>query len=330
MEALQIKDIDTMIKGLEQELKGVEVSEIVVTTPAPDLSSPKEVITITEDEIVATIPDMAKKESAQETQSAKSAEKEIEHRKQGAKSEQGSACNETVLQTHAANPVPHKAITSETVVKPDPLQTEPGIGREAVHSHKEEETAEETVSPTQESVYEKRFKTLLSKIYDRDYDLGSCFERNITFVNFSDNLLTWESTAEDADKQMLITHWGIINMFVKELFGFETKIKNIAKKKVKIESRKQAASSNGQGADHDASLNAQHSTLNAHEPPIHNDADSGSMIEEIEMKSSCIAPDAGDTEAAKEKDPSTLLEEPMVKTALELLNPKKVRIKRNV
>jgi DNA polymerase-3 subunit gamma/tau len=54
------------------------------------------------------------------------------------------------------------------------------------------------------------------------------------------------------------------------------------------------------------------------------------MLEEVEVKSSCIAPDAGDTEAAKEKDPSELLEEPMVKAALELLNPKKVRIKRNV
>jgi DNA polymerase-3 subunit gamma/tau len=53
------------------------------------------------------------------------------------------------------------------------------------------------------------------------------------------------------------------------------------------------------------------------------------MIEEIEMKSSCIAPDAGTTEAAKEKDPSTLLQEPMVKVAIALLNPKKVRIKRN-
>jgi len=60
----------------------------------------------------------------------------------------------------------------------------------------------------------------------------------------------------------------------------------------------------------------------------HTDADTGSMIEEVEMKSSCIAPNAGDTEAAKEKDPSTLLEEPMVKAALELLSPKKVRIKR--
>lgn len=61
----------------------------------------------------------------------------------------------------------------------------------------------------------------------------------------------------------------------------------------------------------------------------HNDTDSGSMIEELEMKSSCIAPEAGETEAAKEKDPSTLLQEPMVKEAIALFDPKKVRIKRN-
>ena len=61
----------------------------------------------------------------------------------------------------------------------------------------------------------------------------------------------------------------------------------------------------------------------------HTDADSGSMIEDIEMKSSCIAPEAGETEAAKEKDPSTLLEEPMIKEAIALFDPKKVRIKRN-
>ena len=63
---------------------------------------------------------------------------------------------------------------------------------------------------------------------------------------------------------------------------------------------------------------------------VHNDANSGSMIEDIEIKNSCIAPEAGETEAAKEKDPSTLLKEPMIKAAIELFNPKKVRIKKNV
>ena len=90
-------------------------------------------------------------------------------------------------------------------------------------------------------------------------------------------------------------------MFVKEIFGLETKIVNIAKKKVIEQAVK----------------------------PTHQDADSGSMIEDIEMKSSCIAPEAGETEAAKEKDPSTLLDEPMIKEAIALFDPKKVRIKRN-
>jgi DNA polymerase-3 subunit gamma/tau len=54
------------------------------------------------------------------------------------------------------------------------------------------------------------------------------------------------------------------------------------------------------------------------------------MIEDVEMTSSCVAPPANEQEATKEKDPSAILEEPMIKTAIELLNPKKVRIKRNV
>ncbi|HIP28653.1 MAG TPA: DNA polymerase III subunit gamma/tau, partial [Sulfurovum sp.] len=105
-------------------------------------------------------------------------------------------------------------------------------------------------------------------------------------------------------------------MFVKECFGLETKIVNISKKKVV-----------------DTSTNSVTEVKKVTEPVEvvevpHNDANTSSMIED-EMKSSCIAPSAGDTEAAKEKDPSTLLQEPMVKEAIALFDPKKVRIKRN-
>ena len=179
-----------------------------------------------------------------------------------------------------------------------------------------------------------KFTTLISKIYDRDYDLGSCFERNISFVNFEGDKLTWESTAEGEEKKLLIKHWGLINMFVKELFGFETKIVNIAKKKAVTEDREQSVGSSEQepGSREQVAENTEQGTgsIPRQMDGAHADADSGSMIEELEMKSSCIAPDAGETEAAKEKDPSVLLEEPMVKTALDLFNPKKVRIKRNV
>jgi len=47
------------------------------------------------------------------------------------------------------------------------------------------------------------------------------------------------------------------------------------------------------------------------------------------MKGSCVSPDAGETEAAKEKDPSELLKEPMIERMIELFDPKKVRIRRN-
>jgi len=52
--------------------------------------------------------------------------------------------------------------------------------------------------------------------------------------------------------------------------------------------------------------------------------------EEMPMKSSCVAPDDGGVEAAKEKDERSILEEPMVAKALELFAPKKVRVKRKV
>ena len=107
---------------------------------------------------------------------------------------------------------------------------------------------------------------------------------------------------------------GTYQYVVKDIFGFETKIVNITKKKV---------------VDTSTSSVSEVSKVAEPAKAPHSDADVGSMIEDIEMKSSCISPEAGDTEAAKEKDPSTLLEEPMIKEAIALFDPKKVRIKRN-
>jgi len=269
MESLQIKDIDSMIRGLENELKGVEVSEIVVMTPTPQPTPPTEVITITQEEIdhVYT-PTVA-----------------IEEKKEA---------DINICEPVVAQEIPTQAPQAE-----EP-QTEISTPQER-----------QTLPPQH-----KTFETFVKKIYDRDYDLGVCFEENITFVSYAEQKLTWESTAEGEDRKQLITHWGLINMFVKELFGFETKIVNIPKKKVT--------------PPKETPLEPSVTEVQAVEIPTHNDANSASMIEEVEMKSSCIAPEAGEVEAAKEKDPSTLLQEPMVKEAIALFDPKKVRIKKNV
>ncbi len=283
MESLEIKDIDTMIRGLEQELKGVEVSEIMVTTSSPDVSLSPAVITITEEDIIATLPPKITKV-------------------------------ETVMQEEISEVYPPVTKKSDLGVNPrvDPAQIQesaPTQTKEEAAPTQQEEPVVKPITP-QINTHQKTFDALVKKLYDRDYDLGACFERNISFENFADNKLTWGSMADGADKKMLITHWGLINMFVKDTFGFETKIINMPKKKVDTTAVEQKESIQ-------------------QEVPAHQDADSASMIEDIEMKSSCIAPEAGETEAAKEKDPSSLLEEPMIKEAIALFDPKKVRIKRN-
>ncbi|RLA57938.1 MAG: DNA polymerase III subunit gamma/tau, partial [Epsilonproteobacteria bacterium] len=160
MESLEIKDIDTMIRGLERELRGVEVSEIMVSTPVVDVSRPEKVMTITQEEIVATLPKVEKIETKVKESTA---EKKLE-------------------------------------IEKKPEEVDPVAVKVQVNPH------------------QKTFQKLLEKIYDRNYELGSCFERNIHFVSFEENKLSWESIAEEEDKKMLRRYWGVINGFVKDIF----------------------------------------------------------------------------------------------------------------
>jgi len=298
MEALEIKDINVMIRSLEKELRGVEVTEIMVTTPDQDNTLPNEVITITEDEIVATLP---KKESLQNST--------FNVKEKQTQKEQGTESTETSTSSEEISPRQEERITT-----PD----KDASAKAATPIAKPNEPVKKSPLNTQRATPNADlFNKLIEKIYDRSFELGECFKQNIEFKRFEEGKLTWESTAEGEDKKQLVTHWGVINMFVKELFGYETKIINIAKKKVVNEA----------DTGRDDPIRASNKSEPTKAP--HQDADSGSMLEEIEMKSSCIAPEAGETEAAKEKDPSTLLEEPMIKEAIALFDPKKVRIKRN-
>jgi len=320
MESLEIKDIDTMIRGLENELKGVEVSEIMVSSPVADVSAPSEVITITEDEIVATLPIKKLKPSVtiEETEKPTVQINEPEVKVEPSTTDNTSTSSVTDSTNSMTNPTSSVTDSTNSV-------TEEKKVAEAVEAKPIEKEIVPAPTP-QINPHQKTFDALVKKIYDRDYDLGTCFERNIEFENFEDNKLSWGSMAEGDDKKSLITHWGVINMFVKDCFGFETKIVNIPKKKVLNTSPPTTPSTSS------GTIVTQPSKVNAVAEPVeapHSDADVSSMIEDIEMKSSCIAPEAGNTEAAKEKDPSTLLQEPMVKEAIALFNPKKVRIKRN-
>ncbi|MEA3490342.1 MAG: DNA polymerase III subunit gamma/tau [Campylobacterota bacterium] len=247
MEALEIKDIDMMIKTLEKELKGVNVPESVNPSP-PTTAESERVVIINEEDI--EVPSLTKKESPKD--------REIE----------------------ATSPP----------------------------------TADDGEPATQDlHLHQKRFDALIKKIYDRDYDLGECFEKNIHFESFEDGALSWGSMADDDEKKLLVTHWAMIKMFVQDLFGIETKIINIPKASPKTEPIKKKD-------DIPKEVETQKSC----------ESEIGSMIEEIEMKSSCIMPEAQGVESAKEREPSHILEEPMIEEILKLFDPLKVTVKRKV
>ncbi len=252
VEALQIKEIDSMIKTLEKELNGSLLASPTMIS-SPNISKTNQTIVLSMEEIGIEATPQHKHEVKSSTQ------------------------NETQTK--------HIEITN---------QNEPNSQPDPLDHRKQKQT----------------FDLLIKKIYDRDYELGECFEKNIHFVKFENSTLTWETEAQEEDKKILTPHFGMIRMFIRDLFGIETKIVPIA-------------------------INpSQKTTENAIETTGKEQEEkecapeSGSMIEEYEMRSSCIMPESGDEEAAKEKEPSNILEEPMIVGVLNLFDPQKVRVKK--
>jgi DNA polymerase-3 subunit gamma/tau len=257
MEALQIKDIDGMIRALEKELSGVEISTI-----------PKVQVVVSEPMVKESIASVVEEPLVYGT------EKEV--------------------------------VTLEPLLAPEVI-SEPVVEK-----------------PLDAGA--KLFEELIVKMYDRNYDLGECFKYSIVYSSFKNNVLTWESSANKEQKTLLKNNWMTIRTFVQEIFGFETKIKNISKElPSKVEPSEVEVSDSSSLEMEEPSSMIEDEVLNQ---PIEACSVPTQTEDEMPMKSSCIAPEAGDTEAAKEKDERTILDEPMVAKALELFSPKKVRVKR--
>lgn len=82
------------------------------------------------------------------------------------------------------------------------------------------------------------FVLLVEKIYERNYDLGEIFEKNIKFVSFENGILEWASSAIDDDKDRLSKSYGaVIKPLILEIFGENTTLK-VAKEEIKQEENK--------------------------------------------------------------------------------------------
>ncbi|MGP1450249.1 MAG: DNA polymerase III subunit gamma/tau [Wolinella sp.] len=205
------------------------------------------------------------------------------------------------------------------------------------------------------------FEELKHKIYNRNYELGECFEKNVEFVSFEGGILTWSSQADGECRARLKDAYSVIRGFVQEIFGIDTIIKVAAPKpkteetcvanapktssetyaqavaesvdssldspfpKVEIKDENPVEQSLSQKQDGEFK-NTPHTQEQLYEI---NEEDNDESV--LQGGSGCVASmlDAPD-ELSREKRTEMILESPLVSAAKELLDVKKVIVRQKV
>ncbi len=157
---------------------------------------------------------------------------------------------------------------------------------------------ESTLTPPTENKYLDMFNTLVKNIKDRNAQLGECFSTSISFISYENDILTWESCTNEECKQTLKHGYPAIKQLVRELFGFNTKIKYVlCSKEIEVKSKQI-------------------------QQPIMNEAQSDSMVENAEIGEI--------SDNTKDINPPNIKDEPMVVKAIELFEANKIIIQSKI
>lgn len=95
------------------------------------------------------------------------------------------------------------------------------IDTSTIKKESERLTQQEAVDPRQKNDFAK----LVSLLKDRNLETGTCFEKSITFISFTEHTLTLSSSANEDCKKVLRHATSIIKHFVQDVFGINTMIK---------------------------------------------------------------------------------------------------------
>ena len=201
------------------------------------------------------------------------------------------------------------AIVQEPEIKIEPIvetQVEANIFEEVQIIPIEDPFEEDDIST---ELYEQ----LTAKVYDRDYSLGECFEKNFIFNGFENNKLFITSYAQDEDRKFLYKHFGIIKTFAQDIFGNDVEL-DFKKEEPSVLEDKKAEETK--------------TDIALQEDEISNDT--GSMIEDVEMGSGCVA-DMHKSEVTQvsqqELQLNDILNSKMLDKAKELFDIKKITVK---
>ena len=174
----------------------------------------------------------------------------------------------------------------------------------------EEIQVEEIIDPNKEL-----YKKLTEKVYERDYELGELFERNFIYNSFEDKKLEIASHALGEERKFLLKHYGVIKIFIYDVYGNDVDIE-FKKVEEKVESPVKKSNFQSHVEEKPAALEEKD--------------ESGSMIEDIEMGSGCVADmqkTANPTASQQELQMNDILNSAMLNRAKELFDIKKITVK---
>ncbi|GAA8288247.1 DNA polymerase III subunit gamma/tau [Helicobacter pylori] len=101
---------------------------------------------------------------------------------------------------------------------------------EKIEKPEKRENAETPQTPmlsAKDRIFHNLFKQVQTLVYERNYELGAVFEKNIRFIDFDSQTktLTWESLATNKDKELLRERFKIVKGIVDGVFGKGENIK---------------------------------------------------------------------------------------------------------
>ncbi|WP_231220183.1 DNA polymerase III subunit gamma/tau [Helicobacter pylori] len=119
----------------------------------------------------------------------------------------------------------------ESILKPlnqsaNAFKQEPKIA-EKIEKPEKREGAETPMLSAKDRIFHNLFKQVQALVYERNYELGAVFEKNIRFIDFDSQTktLTWESLATHKDKELLRERFKIVKSIVDGVFGKGENIK---------------------------------------------------------------------------------------------------------
>ncbi|GHR00089.1 DNA polymerase III subunit gamma/tau [Helicobacter pylori] len=124
--------------------------------------------------------------------------------------------------------------SKESVLKPlnqnaNAFKQEPKIADKIEKPEKREsaQTPQTPMLSAKDRIFHNLFKQVQTLVYERNYELGAVFEKNIRFIDFDSQTktLTWESLATNKDKELLRERFKIVKSIVDGVFGKGENIK---------------------------------------------------------------------------------------------------------